>query len=99
MNLSLYKGTTMNDTEIQMAVNAIMRLRPEPKPDTNAPTHRMETKRRMDELTYQRELADIKGGNLPSRKVDFFAPGKSMSSNATSKAVPLHINNGKTERY
>ncbi len=88
----------MNDTEIQMAVNAIMRLRPEPKPDANAPAHRMETKRRMDELTYQRELADIKGGNLPSRKVDFFTPGKLMSNQAP-KAAPLHINNGKTERY
>ncbi len=69
----------MNEQSIKEAVEAIMRLRPEAKADVPDGGNRLEVKRRFDELQYQRELAEIEAGELPQRKIDFFAPGKMVS--------------------
>ncbi|MCG9703004.1 hypothetical protein L1D19_23345 [Vibrio natriegens] len=69
----------MNEQGIKEAVEAIMRLRPEAKAEVHDAVNRLKVKRRFDELQYQRELAEIEAGELPQRKIDFFAPGKMMS--------------------
>lgn len=80
----------MNEHDIKYAVDAIMRLRPEMKSDVNDSIHRLEVKRRFDEFQYQRELAGIDAGELPQRKIDFFAPGK-MASQEASNDTGFHI--------
>ncbi len=56
----------MNDEDIQRAVDAIMRLRPEPKVSRMDLGKRLEVKRRFDEWVYQQELAQLEAGeSLP----------------------------------
>lgn len=60
------KGEIMNDEDIQRAVDAIMRLRPEPKVSRMDLGKRLEVKRRFDEWVYQQELAQLEAGeSLP----------------------------------
>ncbi|MCG9703266.1 hypothetical protein L1D19_24715 [Vibrio natriegens] len=84
----------MNEQDIKEAVAAIMRLRPEVKVAEHDVTNRLEVKRRFDEFQYQRELAEIDAGELPQRKIDFFAPGKMVSQEASSGAE-FHIHDAR----
>ncbi|HHC7129956.1 TPA: hypothetical protein ACN37W_003759 [Vibrio parahaemolyticus] len=88
----------MNEHEIQRAVEAIMALRPTPNIDNNTSMDRVEIKRRMDDLTYQRELTNIIDGNAPSKKVDFFSPGKLLSRNEPETPT-FTINDAKAPKY
>ncbi len=84
----------MNEHDIKEAVDAIMRLRPEAKTDVHDGANRLEVKRRLDEHRYQRELANINAGKFPQRKIDFFAPGK-MSSQDASDETGFHIHDAR----
>ncbi|XEV12380.1 hypothetical protein ACBZ90_00710 (plasmid) [Vibrio alginolyticus] len=84
----------MNEKNIKEAVEAIMRLRPEAKVDAHDGVNRLEIKRRFDEIQYQRELAEIEAGELPQRKIDFFAPSKMVSQEASGGAE-FHIHDAR----
>ncbi|MDN4697301.1 hypothetical protein QYZ45_27510 [Vibrio parahaemolyticus] len=61
----------MNECDIQTAVEAIMSLRPAKKSNEEESINRAKTKRRYDELVFQRELTEIETGERILQGLDF----------------------------
>ncbi|APC90627.1 TPA: hypothetical protein ACF37V_004575 [Vibrio parahaemolyticus] len=64
----------MNECDIQTAVEAIMSLRPVKKSNEEESINRAKTKRRHDELVFQRELTE--NGERMLQVLDFFLSTK-----------------------
>ncbi|EGQ8927067.1 hypothetical protein DLH98_24505 [Vibrio parahaemolyticus] len=72
----------MNECDIQTAVEAIMSLRPDKKSNEEESINRAKTKRRYDELVFQRELTEIETGERILQGLDFFPSTKFKTKKA-----------------
>ncbi|MCQ9091145.1 hypothetical protein [Vibrio alginolyticus] len=72
----------MNECDIQTAVEAIMSLRPAKKSNEEESINRAKTKRRYDELVFQRELTEIETGERILQGIDFFPSTKFKTKKA-----------------
>ncbi|TOH46316.1 hypothetical protein CGI80_21250 [Vibrio parahaemolyticus] len=72
----------MNECDIQTAVEAIMSLRTAKKSNEEDCINRAKTKRRYDELVFQRELTEIETGERILQGLDFFPSTKFKTKKA-----------------
>ncbi|HIF5677937.1 hypothetical protein [Vibrio parahaemolyticus] len=72
----------MNECDIQTAVEAIMSLRTAKKSNEEDRINRAKTKRRYDELVFQRELTEIETGERILQGLDFFPSTKFKTKKA-----------------
>ncbi|HBN6206269.1 TPA: hypothetical protein ACF311_004874 [Vibrio parahaemolyticus] len=72
----------MNESDIQTAVEAILSLRPAKKSREEESINRAKTKRRHDELVFQRELTEIETGERILQGLDFFPSTKFKTKKA-----------------
>lgn len=69
--LTYFGGNNVEDHEIKKAVEAVMSLRPQPKPAWESAEQRIANKRRHDDWLFAQELARVEAGKPTAYNVDY----------------------------